>query len=466
MVMTIYKKLFSEKLIQLQINFLFMSFIYLSAIKYNYFQFRFLVLILLVPCGLKIISECVNRKFRNTIIFLFFLSILISHSLININYENTNFTNYNLFGIFFLTFIFIISFYYYENFNKNILNIVKLFLILFFISVIISFFNFKNDSPFFCGGIPDILGFLKSYEQYLPDGSIKALNYLVLDRIGDMRFSFKEFLFPENSHLGMIAPSVIIYMVHLTITTNVSKYFKFATYLFIIICLIKSSTTLLLGTILSLFLLISFNFKNIPKPTLIAFSSILIIFSIILISSKECRSRFVPIYKQSIGPEHAKDVKKIETVGEIDLEFASKIKKLMGTTGSLSSGVYFHALMIAKKSIVEKPFGWGVNRYDKAFEYFNKKNPPKIPSLSWYNNRDGTNNLVKLFTEFGFLALILYLFFFLFLINKNIPLEYKLFYLPFVVTQSLRGAGYFNSGFSLIVFFMLFTYLKLNKKNL
>ena len=184
-----------------------------------------------------------------------------------------------------------------------------------------------------------------------------------------------------------------------------------------------------------------------------------------LLSGPEGTTSVCPA-KQSIGPEHTKDVKKIETVGEIDLEFASKIKKLMGTTGSLSSGVYFHALMIAKKSIVEKPFGWGVNRYDKAFEYFNKKNPPKIPSLSWYNNRDGTNNLVKLFTEFGFLALILYLFFFLFLINKNIPLEYKLFYLPFVVTQSLRGAGYFNSGFSLIVFFMLFTYLKLNKKNL
>ena len=73
MVMTIYKT-FSKNL-SITNKFLFMSFIYLSAIKYNYFQFRFLVLILLVPCGLKIISECVNRKFRNTIIFLFFINI-------------------------------------------------------------------------------------------------------------------------------------------------------------------------------------------------------------------------------------------------------------------------------------------------------------------------------------------------------------------------------------------------------
>ena len=69
----------------------------------------------------------------------------------------------------------------------------------------LSVFNFKNDAPFFCGGVPDIFGFLKSYEQYLPNGSFKGLYNLDLDRIGDMKFSFKEYLFPENSHLGMIA---------------------------------------------------------------------------------------------------------------------------------------------------------------------------------------------------------------------------------------------------------------------
>ena len=85
-----------------------------------------------------------------------------------------------------------------------------------------------------------------------------------------MRFSFKEFLFPENSHLGMIAPSVIIYMVHLTITTNVSKYFKFNLSIYNNMSY-QEFYNFIVGTILSLFLLISFNFKNIPKPTLIAF---------------------------------------------------------------------------------------------------------------------------------------------------------------------------------------------------
>ena len=392
--------------------------------------------------------------------------ILISHSFINIFYENNLITKYNLFGIFFLTCIFVISFYFYENFNRNILNITKLFLFIFFSSVLLSVFNFKNDAPFFCGGVPDIFGFLKSYEQYLPNGSFKGLYNLDLDRIGDMKFSFKEYLFPENSHLGMIAPSVIIYLIYLNYTKNTNKLLKFATIVFIFLCLVKSSTTLLLGTVLSLFFLISFNFKDIPKNVLIAYSIILIIFSFILISSKECRSRFVPIYLSTSSIDKSIETKEIETVGEINSNFASKIKKLLGVNGNLSSGVYFHALMIAKKSIIEKPLGWGINRYDKAFEYFNNKSPSKIERLNNYNNKDGTNNFVKLLVETGIFVLLFYLFCFLFFINKKIPIEYKLFYLPFVVTQSLRGAGYFNGGFSLIIFLMLFTYLRLIKKKL
>jgi len=466
MLRTIYNKFFSDKIIQLQINFLFISFIFLSGLKYDYIQFRFLILVLLIPCGLKIIKDCIDKNYKNILIFFLFFLILISHSFINIFYENNLITKYNLFGIFFLTCIFVISFYFYENFNRNILNITKLFLFIFFSSVLLSVFNFKNDAPFFCGGVPDIFGFLKSYEQYLPNGSFKGLYNLDLDRIGDMKFSFKEYLFPENSHLGMIAPSVIIYLIYLNYTKNTNKLLKFATIVFIFLCLVKSSTTLLLGTVLSLFFLISLNFKDIPKNVLIAYSIILIIFSFILISSKECRSRFVPIYLSTSSIDKSIETKEIETVGEINSNFASKIKKLLGVNGNLSSGVYFHALMIAKKSIIEKPLGWGINRYDKAFEYFNNKSPSKIERLNNYNNKDGTNNFVKLLVETGIFVLVFYFFCFLFFINKKIPIEYKLFYLPFVVTQSLRGAGYFNGGFSLIIFLMLFTYLRLIKKKL
>ena len=50
------------------------------------------------------------------------------------------------------------------------------------------------------------------------------------------------------------------------------------------------------------------------------------------------------------------------------------------------------------------------------------------------------------------------------MINKSIPIELKLFYLPIIISQSIRGAGYFNGGFILIAFLMLFTYIDQNKK--
>ena len=132
--------------------------------------------------------------------------------------------------------------------------------------------------------------------------------------------------------------------------------------------------------------------------------------------------------------------------------------------GNITSAIHFHAFMIAKKSIIEKPFGWGVNRYDVAFRYFNEKSPSKIEKLNSYNNKDGTNNFVKIIVEFGIFSILFYFFIILFLINKQIPIDLKFFYIPFIITQSLRGAGYFNGGFSLIVFLMLFTYVRLIKK--
>ena len=87
-----------------------------------------------------------------------------------------------------------------------------------------------------------------------------------------LNFSFREYLFPEKfSSIGMIAPSVMIYLLHTIFTKNVSKSFKFIVFLFILVCLIKSSTTLLIGTILSLILIIFVNFKFILQNNIVCF---------------------------------------------------------------------------------------------------------------------------------------------------------------------------------------------------
>ena len=434
-------------------SFLVIGFIFLSGLKFEYFQFRFLILFLLLPCIYKFYNDFKKKNYYFLISFLFILFILFLHLGLNIYLEKSKLTNYSLFGIIFFLFIYAISYYYTDFINKNINLIVNLFLLIFFVSCLFSIFNYRHDSPFFCGGIPNFMPSDALLEKYA-------------HRMGELRLSFKGLIFPENSHLGMIAPSIIAYTVYRSINKKNSMIEIFSLFLFLIICFIKSSTTLLLGIFLSLTLILLFNYKQLNKKTLISFV-ILILFSLsVLLLSKECRSRFVPVYnsenkQNNLFKENDKNV----VVGIINTNLAYKIKNILSTEGGLSSAVVYRAFFIAKKSISEKPFGWGLNRYDQAFYYFNKMEPSNIPILNSFNSKDGANNFNKLIVEFGIFSVILYLFIFMFLMNKKISLELKLFYFPFILTQSLRGAGYFNGGFSLILLLVLFTFIKIYKKN-
>ena len=430
------------------ISFLIISFIFLSDIKYEYFQFRFFILLLLVPCAFKLYHDIKLKNYKFLIYFLLLFIVIFTHIGVNIYYDKFELTNYSLFGIIFLLLIFTISFYYYDYVNVNINFIIKFFIIIFLISCIFSIFKYKPDAPFFCGGISS---FIKS----------------------NLSLSFKEFIFSENSHLGMIAPGIISYSIYKMNNQRLSIIENLLFIIFIIICFIKSSTTLYVGTILSLVTLIIFNFKALNRKTIFYFL-ILIIFCITtLLSNKECRARFVPIYGNNwINTDNSTNkfnntftnqTPDNTIIGGVNKDLAKKIKDKFKISGNLSSGVYFHSFLIALKSINEKPLGWGFNRYDQAFSYFNTKQPSKIRILNFINNKDGSNNFVKIVVEFGVFSIVFYLFCFLFLINNRITIDLKLIYLPIVITESVRGAGYFNGGFSLIVFIMLFTYINISK---
>jgi hypothetical protein len=131
---------------------------------------------------------------------------------------------------------------------------------------------------------------------------------------------------------------------------------------------------------------------------------------------------------------------------------------------SLSSEVYFRSLMIAKYSIFKRPFGLGFNRYIDAFDSYNELNPPKIDYLNYLNNKDGSNNFFKLIVEFGIFSILLFIFILKYLTSNNIKLEEKLFLMPIIITQMIRGAGYFNGGFLLIILLIVFSYIRNRKK--
>ena len=128
--------------------------------------------------------------------------------------------------------------------------------------------------------------------------------------------------------------------------------------------------------------------------------------------------------------------------------------------GSTSASIFYHHLKISKESILEYPFGWGFNNYEKAAIYYNNNMNIKDKTVTFLNKKDGTNNFFKATVEFGIFGLLGYLMVFISFLSKKISIENKIFLFPFILTQSIRGAGYFNGGFLLILFIICIIQIK------
>ncbi len=431
--------------------FLIISFIFLWGLKFEYLQFRYLILFLLIPSIFHIFSDIKNKNFNFVVISLFLLLFLISLSSLNIFFEKEKFSSYNLYSIFYLIFIFSISYYFRKFINKHIYFITKFFVIIFLISSILSLINFVPDAPYFCGGMPDIFNLIDTKQ---PTPSYKY------DRL-----SFKEFIFLENSHLGMIAPSIILLGTYKIFSAKSNYFDKTIFLIFFLLCIIKSSTTFLLGLLISSIILFLFNFKNFSKSIKISFSIFVIFSTLILIFNEECRTRFFPL-KSNIQDNVSGQANLNSVTDNSDLlnqNDRSVIEKILNSSGNLSSAVYYHAINIAKQAFILKPFGWGLNRYENAFDHFTQIDPSNNKILNIMNKKDGSSNLIKILVEFGIFGVLFYLLIFLFLIEKKVPIELKIFYLPFIITQSIRAAGYFNGGFALIAFLIIINYISFKK---
>ncbi len=434
------------------IIFFFVSFIFLFSIKVNLIEFRLFILILLLPCSYFFLQDIKNKNF-NFIKYLIYISLfLILHIFSNFFLESSKINLYPFVSLIYLLSIFTIAYYFFNFFNRNIFKMIFLFIILFLISSLTNLFNFQYDAPYFCGGIPDFFNIM----NYDGINSNRPTNQL--------RISFKEFIFQENSHLGMIASGTIIFLIYYLLKYNTNFLEKYLIILFILICYIKSSTTLIVGLFLSLTFILIFNYRELSKKTIFSFVFIILVCVSNLIFNSECKKRFIS-FDENINSISNQKLEVNNTITRNIIKNDNKSSILeVNEFSILSKLVHFHALSIMHKSIIKKPLGWGFNRYKNAFKYFNTKHEPKQKNLMDYNKNDGTNNLIKIMVEFGIFGLFFYFFIFLFAINKKIPIEVKLFYLPIIITQSIRGAGYFNGGFILIAFLMLFTYINLYKK--
>ena len=135
---------------------------------------------------------------------------------INIFIDGENLTVKNIYVFGFSVSLFTISYYFFDFLNKNILNLIKLFVLLFLLSSLtINFYDFKYDAPYFCGGIPDIFKLLDHETYAWGDKTLKVQNTFRENSeiYSQVRFSLK------NIYLKRI-------LIRNDTTWNISLYIK------------------------------------------------------------------------------------------------------------------------------------------------------------------------------------------------------------------------------------------------
>jgi hypothetical protein len=339
---------------------------------------------------------------------------------------------------------------------------------------------------------------------FLISGDISILNkeYLLwkCGLFGNSSPIFKLF-FLESSHFGMVAiPAFLLNLFYLC------KKFNFFNFLlliiFSIIMFIFMSTTLVLGTILSIIIILFTNFKKINKKFFLSCVIVLFAYIFLFLNLYGCSRKITDLFyhsyiislenimleKKKTLTENDSQIKIKNDNGILELvkyKIANSIvysyKKLKVNTKTrvLNDGNVFktdrkieianltpkerenvfqkinvttqvakNSFVVALKTLIIKPFGVGLNRFEDAFkiQIKNQKNFYSSEIMK-INRNDGSANLNKLIGEFGFASFIIFAYFLFFIFSKKISIENKLFLFPLILTQTIRGAGYFNGGY-------------------
>jgi hypothetical protein len=366
------------------------------------FQLRFLILLPLITILFSnyFITHVFNIKF---IIFL----IMFAHLLYN---ADKNFIFFYFASFLFLFSISIVVMIYKDYILDNFQKFIYFFIILFFLSIIFYVFT----------------------------------NYKIIDSyyIGNF-FQLSKLIFKENSHLGMVVPSVIIFFIYKYSTKKKYKYLVIIFIMFSLICL-SYSLTAFAGLILSCVILIITNYSVIKKK---------LIYLIILI----ILSSFQIFTNNQV---HNKFFNSIVSLYNFKSEILSIEKKIFDEkiiVPNLSIEVYLTSLKIAYYSFKDKPFGYGFNNYQTASSKYVSKIYTQNKETKQLNLQDGSNNFSKIVTEFGFFSFLLLFFAYKFIFSKKIDLIYKFLIVPNLVTQTfIRGAGYFNGGYIILLLLLIF----------
>ena len=404
----------------------FISFVFLWGLNVgNYFDFDIrLLIILLLPLFLVKIYKDIKKKDYTIFKILFFCSLLIITHYVVVSEQKIEELPKLILFVGAASYLLCFSYYFFDFLINNKIKIIFLFYLFFSFSLILS-----------------ILVGLSVTEQF-SCGAFKNFNLLK---------PIKEFFFFENSHFGMVSLPILFTSLFYVIKKKTSIFFKIFFTIFVIISTLKGSMTLLASIFLTTLAFLLVERKRMGKFFFYFLILINLFCLTIFLSDDICKSKIIPKYNNDFYLK--------------DENFYKNLSKILNVSeGSLSSAVLFNSANVTYNSLKYKPFGWGFQNYESAFIHYNKEFPQKNKLLLSLNSKDGSNNFFKLIVEFGIFGFFIYLFLAYSFFSKKISLENKLFLFPFIIAQSIRGAGYFNGGFILIFFIIVMLQFNINSK--
>lgn len=326
-----------------------------------------------------------------------------------------------------------------------------------------------------------VFDFLEIKNEY---GELLTWNKISFEPCKSGFFNDYNFVFSESSHFGIVAISIFLTNFYFIIKTNFKDKSLLICFLAISFILFNNmSLTLIVGVVSCQFAIIFTNFNKKNIKYLISSFLMIVIFFLILFSFQGCKWKFknalwlikqkIPVLRLNL--EIMSEEEKKEAINEYqgkkyklkvntkDNEEIFEKNFILTKNTDLSSAVLAHNLRVVKVSLNPfdsdgKIFGWGLNRYQDAFEYYTKFKIEKINhTYSIYvNNEDGSMNLTKLLVEFGIFSLILTFFYIFFLFSSRVAIDDKIFLFPIIFVQTfLRGAGYYNGGFLIVTILII-----------
>jgi hypothetical protein len=366
-------------------------------------------------------------------VFLFFLHFFFLSPQLFINQEK-------ILKIFFFLTIFLFVLLFKEYILIEIKKLYYIFLGLLIVSILINLFKFyNNDLPFFS----------------LLSGRACTFNSFV---------TRDSFFFKENSHIGIVLSSLYLCILYkISITKKFVKIFFLC--IGLILIFLNSSTTFYFALFISCLFVFFTNFKIVASrfKYYLTFSCIFTLF--VLVFEPSCSQRFkhlIPTFiltKSSLKSVHISEIDKKKSDNKnlySDLNNKTQHSDLNNKTQhsdlNLTTQVYVKSIIITFKSFIDYPLGSGFDsfsiihqNYENDFELLN-------PDVQRYNKEDASSMFLKLIAEYGIFSIFLFYLIYKFATSKIIDLYIKLFFLPMIVSNFIRGTGYFKGGFLISVF--------------